>query len=293
MVGLSSKLRKCRTGISATTLTFCPAPPPPPPQLCPTFYVYPAVHFTLLSRALLLNPHFGSNLCPTLALPVIYTSDNGYHFGQFSLGADKRQAYEHDIRVPMLVRGPGVPVNVTLEDIVLNIDLAPTIVELAMQTNETSSKMDGRSFMSLFPGNAPSNTLDAPWRSDFLVSYNGDGDTVSGLYERERNKYSADHPPDSLNNTYNCIRTIAVNVSSEIVIPSVVSTTIGSTGANTLYCQFEDDKSFVEFYDLSMDPWQLHNRASMLTTEDHLAYAKRLSELKACTGEDCRVIPSA
>ncbi|CAG0926099.1 unnamed protein product, partial [Notodromas monacha] len=39
---------------------------------------------------------------------IVFTSDHGYHLGQFSQPIDKRQPYEFDIRVPLYVRGPGV-----------------------------------------------------------------------------------------------------------------------------------------------------------------------------------------
>ena len=37
---------------------------------------------------------------------IIFTSDHGYHTGQFSLPYDKRQMYDFDLRIPLLVRGP-------------------------------------------------------------------------------------------------------------------------------------------------------------------------------------------
>uniref|UniRef100_A0A3B4AWF5 N-acetylglucosamine-6-sulfatase n=1 Tax=Periophthalmus magnuspinnatus TaxID=409849 RepID=A0A3B4AWF5_9GOBI len=46
---------------------------------------------------------------------IFYTSDNGYHTGQFSLPIDKRQLYEFDIRIPLLVRGPGIKPNITVK----------------------------------------------------------------------------------------------------------------------------------------------------------------------------------
>ena len=60
---------------------------------------------------------------------IIYTSDNGWQLGQHRIKGDKRQLYEHDIRVPMIVRGPGVPAGKTMDATVLNIDIAPTICE--------------------------------------------------------------------------------------------------------------------------------------------------------------------
>lgn len=62
---------------------------------------------------------------------IVFTSDNGFHLGQFALGADKRQPYETDIRVPFIVRGPGVLAKATDGTPVALIDLMPTILDLA------------------------------------------------------------------------------------------------------------------------------------------------------------------
>ncbi len=61
---------------------------------------------------------------------VVLTSDNGFHVGQFGLGVGKGAAYESDIRVPLLVVGPGVRPGERSE-VVSNIDLAPTFEDLA------------------------------------------------------------------------------------------------------------------------------------------------------------------
>ena len=47
----------------------------------------------------------------------------GYHLGQFNQQGEKRQPYDEDIRVPFIVRGPGVPANKTTKALALNIDL--------------------------------------------------------------------------------------------------------------------------------------------------------------------------
>lgn len=56
--------------------------------------------------------------------------DHGQHLGQFGMGFDKRQLYETDIRVPLLVRGPGVVANATSDAIASHVDLAPTFLDM-------------------------------------------------------------------------------------------------------------------------------------------------------------------
>jgi arylsulfatase A-like enzyme len=94
---------------------------------------------------------------------VIFTSDNGYYFGEHAQG-DKRSAYEESIRVPLLVRLPGVIAPGSVSDaMVLNIDLAPTILELAGQT--IPADMHGRSMGPLF------DLSPVAWRDAFLYEY--------------------------------------------------------------------------------------------------------------------------
>jgi N-acetylglucosamine-6-sulfatase len=62
---------------------------------------------------------------------LIFTSDNGYMTGEHRLAASKGVPYEPSIRVPLLLRGPGVPAGVRRRQLVWNGDLAPTILEAA------------------------------------------------------------------------------------------------------------------------------------------------------------------
>ena len=93
---------------------------------------------------------------------VVYMSDNGFHMGQHRLFIGKTTAYEEDIRVPMAIRGPGVPKGVTLEPMVLNNDLAPTFAAMAGVT--PPGFVDGRSFLGLLA------KPDQPWRRSFAIS---------------------------------------------------------------------------------------------------------------------------
>lgn len=62
---------------------------------------------------------------------IIYTSDNGFHVGQHRMPPGKSTAYEDDINIPMIVRGPGIQVGVTKETISTHTDWAPTLMKLA------------------------------------------------------------------------------------------------------------------------------------------------------------------
>ncbi len=76
---------------------------------------------------------------------LIYTSDNGYFHGEHRIPKDKQHIYEESIRVPLLMRGPGIPRNVSIRDFAINADLAPTITDLADAT--PGQAMDGRSLI--------------------------------------------------------------------------------------------------------------------------------------------------
>lgn len=62
---------------------------------------------------------------------IIYTSDNGFHIGQHRLPPGKTCGFEEDIRVPLFIRGPGVPAGFVQDAVTTHIDLAPTIFDLA------------------------------------------------------------------------------------------------------------------------------------------------------------------
>ena len=63
---------------------------------------------------------------------IMFTSDNGYLAGEHRMGHGKAQVYEPAIRVPLLMRGPGVPGLVRRGQLVTNADLAPTILDAAL-----------------------------------------------------------------------------------------------------------------------------------------------------------------
>ncbi|MEY3162329.1 MAG: hypothetical protein RIT25_2320 [Planctomycetota bacterium] len=94
---------------------------------------------------------------------VVFTSDNGYFLGERGF-ADKWYAYEPSIRVPLLVFDSRVgPLRrgAVSDHMALNVDLAPTLLDLAGIT--APATMQGRSLVPLLRGKAPPD-----WRSEFF-----------------------------------------------------------------------------------------------------------------------------
>jgi N-acetylglucosamine-6-sulfatase len=93
---------------------------------------------------------------------LIFTSDNGFHLGLHRIKTTKGTPYVESHEVPFVVRGPGVPAGASFDELAANIDLAPTVLDLAGVT--VPSWMDGRSLKPFFDGSAPGS-----WRMSLLV----------------------------------------------------------------------------------------------------------------------------
>lgn len=76
---------------------------------------------------------------------VIYTSDNGFMLGEHRMRGGKNNVYEPAIRVPLMIRGPGIRAGEKVREMVINADLAPTIVSIAGA--HAGLVMDGRSLL--------------------------------------------------------------------------------------------------------------------------------------------------
>jgi arylsulfatase A-like enzyme len=96
---------------------------------------------------------------------VIFTSDNGYFFGEHGL-ADKWYLYEESIRVPLIVCDPRLPLaqrNRSVDAMALNIDLAPTMLDFAGVAIPKS--MQGASLRPWLKGQTPK------WRDDWFYEH--------------------------------------------------------------------------------------------------------------------------
>ncbi|WP_206291589.1 sulfatase-like hydrolase/transferase [Humisphaera borealis] len=95
---------------------------------------------------------------------VVYSSDNGYYLGDHGLG-DKRSAYDESLRIPFIVRYPKLAkAGTTRDEMVINIDLAPTFLDLAGVP--IPPQMQGRSLRPLLAGE-----MTPDWRKAWFYEY--------------------------------------------------------------------------------------------------------------------------
>jgi N-acetylglucosamine-6-sulfatase len=193
---------------------------------------------------------------------IFFTSDNGFHFGTHRLSVGKWTAYEEDIRVPLIVRGPGVPEGRTLEHLVLNNDFAPTFAELGGAEKKIPEFVDGRSMVGLLGANPPPKS---DWRQAFLVEAATElDDTVIPLLSGDQLPHGWRSAPrrDWGRPGLQAIRT-----------------------QEQLYVEYGDGER--ELYDLTKDPYELDNRYATADPRFLQRLEGRLAALRECSGADC------
>lgn len=100
---------------------------------------------------------------------VILMGDNGFLFGEHGL-IDKRNAYEESMRVPLLLSAPGrYAAGQVVEALVANIDIAPTLLDLAGAG--IPAGYDGMSFARLPAGPEGADGPEIPWRDHLTYEY--------------------------------------------------------------------------------------------------------------------------
>lgn len=115
---------------------------------------------------------------------IVFTSDNGFQFGAHRMDHGKGDPYDESIRVPLVVRGPGVAPGRSEPALALNIDLAPTFAAIAGA--QAPDALDGRSLLRLLTG----KLTQREWRSEFLLELYSKEEAGISDYSALR---SADH----------------------------------------------------------------------------------------------------
>ena len=177
---------------------------------------------------------------------VVFTSDNGYHMGEYSLRPGKQTPFDTDIHVPLIVVGPGIAAGRTADQVAMNIDFYPTFAELAGVAVPAS--VDGHSLVAALHG-AP-----GPWRSIAVVEHEGDTPDPNNP---DMPAAKSGNPP-----TYAAMR-----------LPEA------------MYVEYLDGSGVIGYYDLKTDPYELHNIAATLSADKKKALHEALAANQACKGQ--------
>jgi arylsulfatase A-like enzyme len=178
---------------------------------------------------------------------IVFSSDNGYHMGEHRLLPGKMTAFDSDIRVPLVVAGPGVTAGASTTRIAQNIDLRPTFDGIAGAP--VSRSVDGHSLVPLLDGSAP-----AGWRTGALVEHHGP-DHATGDPDLPR-------PGSGNPASYEALRT-----------------------KDAVYVEYRNGER--EYYALARDPNELHNAYRRLGHAARDRLHRQLVALQHCRGRTC------
>ena len=181
---------------------------------------------------------------------VIYTSDQGMFLGEHD-HYDKRWMYEESLQMPFIARYPGsIPADTFVEDLVANIDFAPTILDYAGVDVPTS--MDGRSFRANLSGESSATCREAVYYRYWMHLAHHDVPAHYGL------------------------RTERYTLAFFYGLP------LDASGAVD-----EESTPGWELYDLQRDPYELHNgydHPDYAEIQEDLK--RRLADRKAALGDE-------
>ena len=175
---------------------------------------------------------------------IVFSSDNGLHMGEHRLRPGKLTAFDTDIKVPLVVTGPGVPAGRTVSAMAENIDLCPSFEELAGAPIPPS--VDGHSLLALMHGKRVPG-----WPEEVLIEHHG---RVHDSRDPDLPVRGSGNPP-----SYEAIR-----------MP------------HSLYVEYVTGER--EYYDLRRDPFELHNIAAQLAPARLRRLHRALVRVERCHG---------
>jgi arylsulfatase A-like enzyme len=197
---------------------------------------------------------------------VIFTSDNGFFFGEHRLLGGKFLAYEPSTHLPFLIRGPGIKPNSQSNEIVGNTDIAPTVLELAGAKADKS--IDGRSLVPFL--HDPGLTTLRPFLFESFVET--DDVEAAGAIDQP----GPQSRPESKR---------AGATASLLAPPKDYE---GILLGPYKYIAWPDGEK--ELYDLEKDPYELHNivRVPNYFPVRNFLHHELLNRLEDCVGRTCR-----
>jgi arylsulfatase A-like enzyme len=184
---------------------------------------------------------------------VLFTSDNGYFQGEHAVPTGKMLPYEPSTRVPLLMRGPGIRGRSATLEPVSNVDLAPTILEIARASARGGAPIDGRSLLKF--------ARDPRLRSDRMILHETGGRRATSLQPEE----DGGPIPLRTTRTYRAVR-----------------------NDRWIYVAYRSGER--ELYDLERDPFQLHSRHDdPRYAATRRVLRAELERLSTCRGRACRL----
>ncbi len=207
---------------------------------------------------------------------IIFVSDNGFFFGEHRLTGGKFLAYEPATRLPFLMRGPGIKPGSTTGELAANVDIAPTLLELAGAT--ATKSIDGRSLVPYVTDTSLRTRRPILFES-FVetndVEANGTEPTAappSARAARAKARPSAATDPNS-------------EATASIVAPP--KDYVGIRLGRYKYIAWPSGEK--ELYDITRDPYELNN----IVRDNNYApirnfLHKEVLRLATCVGRACR-----
>jgi N-acetylglucosamine-6-sulfatase len=200
---------------------------------------------------------------------VIFTSDNGFFYGEHRLTGGKFLAYEPSTHLPFLIRGPGIKPGTSTGELAANTDIAPTILELAGVKPDKS--IDGTSLVP-FLRDPSLRTRRGILFESFVetndVEANGEPTAQKVVNEVKRRK------PNS-------------NPEAKASIVAPPKDYEGIRLGPYKYIEWPDGEK--ELYDISKDPNELNNIVREPNYFPIRAFLHaQLIRLEACVGRACR-----
>ncbi len=212
---------------------------------------------------------------------VIFSSDNGFFRGEHRIASGKYLPYDPASRVPLLIRGPGIPRGGVSNELVWNGDIAQTIDQIG--SGSINASVDGRSLVPYAENPALRST-----RPILLEADSGPGGTTgeSATASVARARATRVHVAgrrgvDNLDQEPDAIKTAANNVAKAPAYRSIRT----DRYEYTIYSNGQS-----ELYDMKRDPAQL----SSVVTDPRYRFVRKflfdhLAVLSTCAGEACRV----
>ena len=222
---------------------------------------------------------------------IVFTSDNGFHLGQHRLPAGKQTAYDTDIHVPLLIRGPGITAGTHVAQLTGNVDLAPTFEAMAGVPAPTFT--DGRSLLGLA---RDSGRAGRHWRTAYLVEHRNEDGTPATVAPRRRSLPLEPADPDQGGvrqprpwpRSHGHLREPRDEPVLERHEPIPDYDAVRTE--RYLYVAYANGDR--ELYDTSTDPGEIHNLAGRMPALQH-ALARRVASLRNCQARGCRIAEQA